>query len=115
VRPKPIAVGAATPAYLINDCDDALLTAALAEGRATQVGDAVMLVAVLTSLADLAAAFAVAQRHPALQLWYVYGKGPKADPGDSAVRAFMRNAGWMDNKSCAVSERLTATRYASKL
>jgi hypothetical protein len=119
LKPPPslagkLGISAATPALLIGEHDDAALTGALAEGAVAQPGDAAMLVAVLGSMADLAAAFAVAEQHPALPIWCVYAKGPKAEPGDSAVRAFMRDAGWMDSKSCAVSDRLTATRYGRK-
>jgi hypothetical protein len=41
-------------------------------------------------------------------LWAVY---PKGGAMDAAVRTQLRAAGWRDVKACAVSERLTATRY----
>jgi hypothetical protein len=45
-------------------------------------------------------------------IWIVYEKGPKAAFGEGAVRSFMRGAGYRDNKVAAVSDRLTAMRYA---
>jgi hypothetical protein len=50
----------------------------------------------------------------ALPLWAVYPKGMAANPGEAAIRSALRSAGWMDNKTCAVSARLTATRYGRK-
>ena len=47
----------------------------------------------------------------ALPLWTVYPKGKAGQFGDTAIRTALRDAGWRDTKSCAVSERLTATRY----
>lgn len=44
-------------------------------------------------------------------VWVVHGKGKSAAFGDNAVRAWMRDAGWVDVKSCAVSNTLSATRY----
>lgn len=44
-------------------------------------------------------------------VWIVHGKGKAAGFGDNAVRAAMRAEGWIDVKSCAVSETLSATRY----
>jgi hypothetical protein len=44
-------------------------------------------------------------------VWIIHGKGKGAVFGDNAVRAAMRAEGWIDVKSCAVSETLSATRY----
>ena len=41
----------------------------------------------------------------------VHGKGPDADPSDTLVRIAMRGWGYVDNKTSAVSDKLTATRY----
>jgi hypothetical protein len=109
-----LGISKAARPHLIGDFDDAALAAALAEGPATDLHDAAMLVVVLRSMTDLAAAFAIAEANSALPLWCVYAKGPTADLGGSAVRAFLRNGGWIDSKSSAVSERLTATRYSRK-
>lgn len=44
-------------------------------------------------------------------VWIIHGKGKTTAFGDTAVRAAMRAGGWIDVKSCAVSETLSATRY----
>lgn len=46
-------------------------------------------------------------------VWIVHGKGRDATaPGDTAVRAVMRAAGWRDTKLSAVGEAWSATRYS---
>lgn len=45
-------------------------------------------------------------------IWIVYEKGAKAAFGESAVRSLMRHAGYRDNKVSAISDALSATRYA---
>jgi hypothetical protein len=69
---------------------------------------------VLASHADLEAALAVARAAPALPLWCVYGKGKHGGIGDAAIRKYLRDHGYIDSKSCAVSDNLTATRYGAK-
>ncbi|WP_309629713.1 hypothetical protein [Brevundimonas sp.] len=44
-------------------------------------------------------------------VWIIHGKGKATAFGDTAVRTAMRAEGWIDVKSCAVSESLSATRY----
>lgn len=44
-------------------------------------------------------------------VWIIHGKGRATAFGDTAVRTAMRAEGWIDVKSCAVSESLSATRY----
>ena len=43
-----------------------------------------------------------------------YPKGKGAAYGDTAIRNFLRQRGYVDSKSCAVSPELTATRYGRK-
>lgn len=71
---------------------------------------AAMIVAVLTGPGDLEAALAAGQAAE-LKVWCVHGKGKAAAVGSATVRAAFRGAGWMDIKSCAVSEGFTATLY----
>jgi hypothetical protein len=106
-----LGIDAARRAFVIGVVADATLADAL-DGATTDVpGEAAVLVAVVLSDAELAAAFAVAETLPTLAVWCVYGKGKAAITGDGAVRAFMRSQGYVDSKSCAVSGALTATRY----
>jgi hypothetical protein len=118
LKPPPsltskLGIGPDRPALLLGTVDDAVLAAALEGVTTSDPAAAVAIVAVLASHADLEAAEARA-RVARLPLWCVYAKGKAADPGDSAVRAYLRGQGMMDNKTSAVSERLTATRYARK-
>lgn len=98
-------------ALLLGACDDAELAAAL-DGVVTEDGaDAAVLVACITTPEDLAAAEAEQARYPHLPLWAVYPKGRNVSFGDGAIRETLRAHGFRDTKSCAVSARLTATRY----
>jgi hypothetical protein len=108
---EKLGIDAARPAFVWGNTDDQELAAALAGATAPAIADASVLVAVLSSEAQLDNAFEIATTAPTLPLWCVYPKGKSADPSDSIVRTFMRDRGYMDNKTCAVSERLTATRY----
>lgn len=98
-------------ALLHGACHDADLAAAL-DGVLTENGaEAAMLVACLAGPEDLAAAEALQARYPRLPIWAVYPKGRNVPFGDGAIRETLRAHGFRDTKSCAVSSRLTATRY----
>lgn len=119
MRPPPslsekLGVGPGKPAYVIGKCDDAELSGALSGVICATPADASVLIAMLASEADLQAAFAVAVGQPRLALWCVHPKGGGAPIGDGAIRAFMRANGYRDSKCCAVSARLTATRYGRR-
>lgn len=95
-------------ALLVGCCDDPELGEAL-DGVLTDSREAAaMVVARIDGPEDLARALAVSA---ALPLWTVYPKGRGVSFGDAAIRAALREAGWRDSKSCAVSDRLTAVRY----
>ncbi|MEJ1935117.1 hypothetical protein WDZ92_33395 [Nostoc sp. NIES-2111] len=95
-------------ALVLGACDDADLADALGEARTDARAEAAMVIARIDGPEDLQAAQAVCGGLP---LWTVYPKGKAASFGDTAIRKALRDAGWRDTKSCAVSERLTATRY----
>lgn len=98
-------------ALLVGACDDADLAAAL-DGALTEDGaEAAMLIACITGPDDLATAEAVQARSPGLPIWAVYAKGRGVAYGDTAIRETLRAHGFRDTKTCAVSTRLTATRY----
>ena len=84
----------------------------LGEGRSS-ASKASLLIACIENDADLVAA-QVSAAATRLPLWCVYPKGKAVNPGDGAIRSALRGAGWIDTKTCAVSERLTATRYARR-
>lgn len=98
-------------ALLHGACGDADLAAAL-DGVLTEDGaEAAMLVACITGPEDLATVEAMQAQYPQLPIWAVYPKGRNVPFGDSAIRETLRAHGFRDTKSCAVSARLTATRY----
>jgi hypothetical protein len=108
-------LGPAAPAWVCGPLDDTQLAQALRDATTTNPHRATQLVAVVLDDAGLASAMAQFGRLPAARhAWLVYPKGRAAAPGDSAIRAAMRAAGFADSKSCAVSERLTATRYSKR-
>ena len=76
-------------------------------GRKTDMKDSQWL-AVLHEPTELPALLGQLQGAAVPALWAVY---PKGGAMDAAVRTALRAAGWRDAKACAVSERLTATRY----
>jgi hypothetical protein len=47
-------------------------------------------------------------------IWIAHRKGSGASFGENAVRAALRQRGFVDNKSAAVSAEFSATRYARK-
>lgn len=97
-----------TPAFLIGETDDPALHAALSQGRAAMPEDAALLLAIVRGVTDLEPACALAgQRH----IWILTGKGKHATVRESDLRAWLREAGFGDSKSCAVSQTLTGTRW----
>lgn len=106
-----LGIGPEKPAFVMGLPNDPVLAAALAGSVSPSPDTAYILIAVTTGESDLAAALAVAAAHPRRLLWCIYEKGKTAQFGDTAIRSFMRNHGYIDSKSCAVSDRLTATRY----
>lgn len=102
------------PLYLFGRTDDPDLIEAVSGAAVPTPGLATQIVAVIETQDDLTGTLALSSRNPGLPVWCVYPKGPAARPGDAAIRAAFRASGLIDTKSCAVSERLTATRYAAR-
>lgn len=97
-------------ARLIGACDDEVLAEAI-DGALAPAGEAAtMLIACVNGPDDLAKALDALSAAPQMALWAIYPKG-KVTFGDTAIREALRAQGLRDTKSCAVSERLTATRY----
>lgn len=90
---------------------DPALVEALIDARCDEVSQASVLLALVLSDELLAQALAMHAQMPCRALWLVYEKGPKSALGDGRIRQRLRDLGYRDSKSCAVSERLTATRY----
>ena len=98
-------------ALVVGPVADAELSTALEGATVGSLAEAAMVVAVVTTEADLAAALAALDGRRDRPLWAVYPKGRGVVFGDGAIRTALRAAGMMDTKVSAVSERLTATRY----
>jgi len=98
-------------ALLVGETTDDALAEATAGCLVTHGAEAQMMIAVITSPETLAEARRIHGGFPTLPLWTVYPKGSGVSFGDTAIRALLREAGFRDTKSCAVSDQLTATRY----
>lgn len=101
-------------ALCVGTFDDPLLDEAVNDSRAQDIARADMIIARVDGLSDLEAALAIHAASPLLPLWAVYPKGSGVTFGDSHIREILRAAGFRDSKSCAVSPRLTATRYGRR-
>lgn len=56
----------------------------------------------------------VLQTHPLAAVWCVTVKGASALIPTDKLRQIMRDNGYIDTKSCAVSDKMTATRYTKR-
>ena len=120
LKPPPslaakLGVGPDQPVYVLGSVQDPALATALQGAVTGDAAQARQWLAVLLKPADLQDLLRALQAKPAAAVWAVYQKGQKgaaATPGDAAVREALRSAGYRDNKTSAVSETLTATRYA---
>lgn len=112
-----LGVSAENPALLIGPTVgtlDPALAEALSQGLTGNVKAARMLVAVISKPAELER---LAEFHATMickTVWVVHGKGPGAFPSEGEVRMAMRGWGYVDNKTSAVSDTLTATRYVRR-
>jgi len=111
---EKLGIGPDRPAAIHGTVDDAALAEALAGATTDDPARATALVAVVRSLAQLDAAVAAHARLGCRHLWVVCEKGSDAALGDTAIRTALRGRDYVDSKSSAVSERLTATRYARR-
>ncbi|NLR71607.1 hypothetical protein HGI47_12065 [Novosphingobium sp. ERN07] len=98
-------------AFLAGQTNDGALIEAIDGRQASDLASAAMLLAIIESPTDLAVAIELQATTPGLPIWAIYPKGRAAAFGDTPIRSAMREAGFRDTKSCAVSDRLTATRY----
>jgi hypothetical protein len=109
-----LGVSAENPALLIGPTVgtlDPALAEALAHGLTGNVKEARMLVAVISKPGELER---MADFHATMlckTVWVVHPKGRDAFPSDAEVRMELRSRGYVDNKTSAVSDKLTATRY----
>lgn len=112
---QKLGTGPAAKALVIGEIDDPALVEALGENTTTSPQEAALCVAVVRDEAALQQAIR-AQQSCAFEtlIWIANVKGPRSPFSDNAVRSFMRDAGYIDNKVSAVSDVLSATRYARR-
>lgn len=112
-----LGVSAENPALLIGPTVgtlDPALAEALSHGLTGNVKEARMLVAVISKPGELER---MADFHATMlckTVWVVHQKGRDAFPSDGEIRMELRGRGYVDNKTSAVSDTLTATRYVRK-
>lgn len=104
---------AAGPVVVLGQITDPALATALQGATCPSAQGAVQALAVILTPDDLARALAFAASHPALPIWAVNEKG-RRDFGESVIRAAFRAANLVDTKACAVSDRLSASRYSPR-
>lgn len=109
MRPKPppslaskLGIGEGRPAFVMGTGDDIALADALEGARCATTAEAGVLLAILATEADLMSVYAVAEQNPQLMLWCVYPKGKGAAYGDTAIRNFLRQRGYVDSWQGAV-------------
>lgn len=93
---------------------DPALAEALSHGLTGNLKEARMLVAVISKPGELER---MADFHATMlckTVWVVHQKGRDAFPSDAEIRMELRSRGYVDNKTSAVSDTLTATRYVRK-
>ena len=114
-RPLPdlaakLGVSAQNRAFAASDLQDADLRAAL-QDRLAPADQASVAVAEVLTPADLGVLLA---RIGPLPLWVVTVKGKDSPCPEAQLRPLLRARGYVDTKSCAVSARMTATRWQKR-
>ena len=106
-----LGLGTGARALLMGEIADEALAEATHGLLVTDGAAAQMMIAIIDDPEDLTEAQRIHAGFPAVPLWAVYPKGRGGAFGDNTIRTALREAGFRDTKSCAVSDRLTATRY----
>lgn len=107
-----LGISADRPVHVIGVLTDPALAQAVAEHQAA-APDAALFLAEVPDEPALHAALAVIAPYINAAFWGATQKG-KSGFTDADLRAGMRGAGYIDSKSCSVSDRLTATRYGMR-
>jgi hypothetical protein len=110
---KKLGVGPSSKILVIGSLNEPALQEAVEGNTAARVDEAWLSLAVVKDEKMLDDALRAHQTLPSERpIWIVYQKGPRAAFGEGAVRQRMREAGYRDNKVSAVSDQLSAMRYA---
>jgi len=111
---QKLGIGPDKPAFLCGNLSDVAVFDQIAAALVDRPDAAQCLIMQLAEAGDLTTALDLARDSPDKPIWCVYAKGKLARPGDAEIRTAFRQAGFIDTKSCSLSERLTATRYGKK-
>lgn len=112
---QKLGVDAAHKALVWGHTEDAALNKALLNAVTTDPMQAALSIAVARKPTELTAALSELIQHlPHAPIWIVYPKGAQSTLPESAVRSHMRALNWIDSKTCAVSDTLTATRFSQR-
>ena len=105
---EKLGIKADTAVLVIGPLTDSALIAVLSAVPAATLPQ--LLIAELPDQAAFDAALAGCTAHPGAAFWGITRKGKSAFT-EADLRAKMRAAGYVDTKSCTVSDAFTATRY----
>ncbi len=108
---EKLGLGPDRPARVLGPLTDPELIAALTGCLSPT---SLLILAELPDQAAMDNALAQLRQTPHATFWGVTVKGAKVGFSDAALRARMRAAGYIDTKSCAVSDRHSATRYSPR-
>lgn len=109
-----LGVGPECKVFVTGRLEDASLAEAVDGACAATPGEAQLLLAIVLSEDELLAAIGMHREMVCRAVWIVHEKGKSAALGDAAIRQIMRANGYVDNKTSAVSARLTSTRYVKR-
>jgi hypothetical protein len=105
---EKLGLSAQRPAVVFGQIDDETLAQTLDGYVSRDPGSAFVAIAQVNSADDLDTAV---QGLGDLPLWCITVKGKDSAFSDDQARAVLRTKGYVDTKACAVSARLTATRW----
>lgn len=107
---EKLGVSLTTRAGCLWAVTDVILAEALA-GLTVPLPDAAVVVAEVLDDAQLARLLAALPDLAGRPVWCVTAKGPRPALPETRIRGALRGAGWIDSKTTAVSDRVSATRY----
>lgn len=106
-----LGIGVNAPVSVLGNLQDPVLLQAIS-GFVSNASP--LFLAELTSQSDFNLVLLRLQSEADPTFWGVTAKGKNSGFSDAELRRQMRAAGYIDSKSCAVSDRNTATRYGRK-
>jgi hypothetical protein len=100
--------------FVIGAVSDPALEAAIMDARTPDPATATFLLAEVLTLANLDSLMVALAALPLRPIWCANAKGRTVFVPEAAIRARLRDAGWIDSKTASVSDRFSATRYARR-